>query len=298
MHDTTIMQGTSCASFQVARKARELPPMLATPSILQGFYYCHNKSTTEKIFALYAVSQCPTTYMSDADDDDELETPLQDQRTFGAGLKLKQVKFVSSSTTDHGDIAASSVQARNAEDISNRYLDLVLPSRPDVQHVTPTLLGSKQDVQAMILCEVCNQPVSSKTSTTSHDASLVHQICLPHSHPPSAIDRKRKGLSILAAHGWDPDARLGLGAHGQGRTIPIKTVSKDDKLGIGVVLPKGELEKRLAKKQIEKEAGKKLDAGRVRKAYSEDSKKREALQKLFYGRDDVEKYLQKSEEWE
>lgn len=231
-------------------------------------------------------------------DDDELEIPLQDQRAFGAGLKLKRVKFVSSSTTDHGDTAASLVQARNAEDISNRYLDLVLPSRTDVQHVTPTLLASKQNVQAIILCEVCNQPVSSKTSTASHDASLVHQICLPHSHPPSAIDRKRKGLSILVAHGWNPDARLGLGAQGQGRTIPIKTVSKDDRLGVGVVLPKGELEKRIAKKQIEKEAGKKLDAGRVRKAYNEDSKKREALQKLFYGRDDVEKYLQKSEEWE
>lgn len=58
---------------------------------------------------------------------------------------------------------------------------------------------------------------------------------------------------------------------------------KDDKLGIGVVVPKM-VEKR-------KEKAEKLDAGRVRKAYEKDRKRGERLREMFYMSDDVERHL-------
>jgi hypothetical protein len=99
---------------------------------------------------------------------------------------------------------------------------------------------------------------------------LAHQVCLTHSHPPSHLDRNRKGLAYLSSYGWDPDARVGLGASGQGIQYPIKSKPKDDKLGIGVVLPK-EADRR------KKEKVEKLDAGKIRKLHEKDKKKAERL---------------------
>jgi hypothetical protein len=88
----------------------------------------------------------------------------------------------------------------------------------------------------------------------------------------------------LSAYGWDPDARKGLGAEGQGIQFPIKTKPKDDKLGIGVVLPKpGEIKK--------KEKPQKLDAGKIRKLQERDKRKGEKLREMFYRSEDVERYL-------
>lgn len=236
--------------------------------------------------------------MSDNDDNDdgdkEFSIPLQDQRVFGAGLKLKRVKFVSSANDSHA-ITTVAQAAHSAKDISNAYLDLVLPNRASVRDVVQKTSESTAEVTEV--CEICHIPILYTSVSTPHDASLAHQICLPHSYPPSAIDRKRKGLSILASQGWDPDARLGLGSRGQGRTVPIKTTFKDDKLGVGVVIPKDELMRRATKRTLEKEAKKKLDAGKVRKLYAEDWKRKAELQRAFYGRDDTERYFVKSKEW-
>lgn len=109
-------------------------------------------------------------------------------------------------------------------------------------------------------------------------------MCLNHSHPPSHVDRNRKGYTYLSSYGWDPDSRLGLGASGQGIQFPIKTRPKDDKLGIGVVLPKeGEI--------IKKVKIQKLDAGKVRKMHENDKRKGEKLREMFYRSDDIERYL-------
>ncbi|CAN8103095.1 unnamed protein product [Discula destructiva] len=95
------------------------------------------------------------------------------------------------------------------------------------------------------------------------------------------------GLSILEAAGWDPDARTGLGAEGQGVQHPIKVKPKDDRLGVGVVVPKDFLAKRV------KEKPKLLDAKRVRKMAVEDRKRTDRLQEQIFGKVDLERYLGK-----
>lgn len=111
-------------------------------------------------------------------------------------------------------------------------------------------------------------------------------MCLKHSHPPSAIDRTRKGLSYLEAYGWDPDGRTGLGASGEGILYPIKANEKRDTVGLGVKTKPAKNAESLVKKKPDK-----FDAGRVRKMEDEGKKKREKLQQMFYQNDDVLRYL-------
>lgn len=233
-------------------------------------------------------------------DDETYEIPLQDQRVFGAGIKRKRVQFVPSSTTNTTPVAGSS----SGQSISDLYLKLVLPgdqkrtpSLPLELDINTEAKSSSQNVQPQ-MCEICSLPLSAEAMAPPaeapnkeqalthkpHEASLAHQICLKHSHPPSHLDRNRKGLSYLSAYGWDPDSRRGLGAEGQGIQFPVKAKHKDDKMGIGVVLPK-EADRR-KKEQVQK-----LDAGKVRKMYEQDKKKAERLREMFYRNDDVERYL-------
>jgi hypothetical protein len=244
-------------------------------------------------------------------DDETFEIPLQDQRVFGAGIKRKRVKFVPSSSSSVTPLGNPS-----AKSMGDLYLSLVLPKEapsagntplPSTDSAVPSTLVAINPPEPE-LCEICNLPFSSADSpaisTSSdqtsleptdtsvsllrrprrHEASLAHQVCLSHSHPPSHLDRKRKGLTYLSAYGWDPDTRLGLGPEGQGIRFPIKTKPKDDKLGIGVVLPTEDERRR--KDKVEK-----LDAGKVRKMYDKDKRKGEKLREMFYRNEDVERYL-------
>ncbi|KAF7860379.1 hypothetical protein EAF04_008505 [Stromatinia cepivora] len=231
-------------------------------------------------------------------DEDTYEIPLQDQRVFGAGIKRKRVKFVPSSSSS---TIQSTPSAGSAKSISDLYLRLVLPKDSPAPESTSTENSIHPGDSEV--CEVCKLPlstdpeaikdavdstdISNPTSSTKlrpHEASLAHQVCLNHSHLPSHVDRNRKGLTYLSSYGWDPDSRLGLGASGQGIQFPIKTKPKDDKLGIGVVLPKeGEIRKKV---KIQK-----LDAGNVRKLHEKDRRKGEKLREMFYRNDDVERYL-------
>ncbi|KAH7355219.1 hypothetical protein BKA65DRAFT_497935 [Rhexocercosporidium sp. MPI-PUGE-AT-0058] len=233
-------------------------------------------------------------------DDETYEIPLQDQRVFGAGIKRKRVKFVPSSTASTTSLSGKS----SGQSVSNLYLQMVLPgdqkSIPPLPSKSANRIedsSSTESVQIQ-MCEICTLPLSEaamppptealeteqSTKQRPHEASLAHQVCLAHSHPPSHLDRNRKGLTYLSAYGWDPDSRRGLGAEGQGIQFPIKTKPKDDKLGIGVVLPE-EADWR------KKEKVQKLDAGKVRKLYEQDKKKAERLREMFYRNDDVERYL-------
>ncbi|KAI9649843.1 hypothetical protein NHQ30_002425 [Ciborinia camelliae] len=229
-------------------------------------------------------------------DEDTYEIPLQDQRVFGAGIKRKRVKFVPSTSSSTCQPTPS---PSSATSISDFYLKLVLPKDPPAPKSTSS--ENSLPPEGSEVCEVCKLPLSTgpeaimkkdaaDTSDTSHpisstkprphEASLAHQVCLNHSHPPSHVDRNRKGLTYLSSYGWDPDSRLGLGASGQGIQFPIKTKPKDDKLGIGVLLPKeGEIRK--------KDRPQKLDAGKVRKLHEKDRRKGEKLREMFYRNDDV-----------
>jgi hypothetical protein len=231
-------------------------------------------------------------------DEETHEVPLQHQRAFGSGIRRNTVKFVPS--TDPGSSIPISNPSRKS--VSDIYLSLVLPAESnDNTRTPPPNLAipspSEGASSEQHVCGVCNLPLSAsaglsdpleitapQTSLRPHEASLVHQICLTHSHPPSHLDRNRKGLTYLSSYGWDPDARLGLGVSGQGIQFPIKTKPKDDKMGIGAVLPK-EADRR------KKEKKEKLDAGKVRKLHEKDKKKAEKLRDLFYRNDDVERYL-------
>ena len=251
--------------------------------------------------------------------DDTYEIPLQDQRVFGAGIKRKRVQFVPStsaaSTTARGDSSAKS--------ISDLYLSVVLPKDTmsttdtsskseqcvDSENISNSPPNKFESDPQPVVCEICNLPLSSipssvasvtdessrviedsllakcpKSKSRPHEASLAHQVCLSHSHPPSHLDRNRKGLVYLASYGWDPDSRLGLGASGQGIQFPIKAKAKDDKMGIGVVLPQ-ESERRKKEKPV------KLDAGKVRKLQEKDKRKAEKLRDMFYRSEDVDLYL-------
>jgi hypothetical protein len=239
-------------------------------------------------------------------DDDTYEIPLQDQRIFGAGIKRKRVKFVPATT---GSSNAAPPSNTPASSVSDLYLRLVLPgdttapqdAQSSAMQTSITTETSAQVLEAGQVCQICNLPLTSLQDTIPilegealtafeapklrpHEASLAHQVCLTHSHPPSHLDRKRKGLAYLSSYGWDPDARLGLGASGQGIQYPITTKPKDDKLGIGVVLPK-DVERMKKVKPV------KLDAGKVRRMQEKDKKKAERLREMFYRNEDIERYL-------
>lgn len=247
-------------------------------------------------------------------DEEYYEVPLKDQRYFGADIKRKRITFVPSTTSLP---ASPGVSTDNSSRLSasERYLAVVLrksksESQPpsekkattevvandgyhdsklkEVQQEEPTsrTLGQQN------ICEVCNMPVDLGKGSNSHASSLVHQICRPHSHPPSALDRERKGLSILQAHGWDPDARVGLGSSGEGILHPVKAKEKRDTVGLGHG-KEDEDQARLKprkKKERPKEV-KKLDAGQIRKLDAEQKKKDRKLREMFYMNEDVEKYL-------
>lgn len=216
--------------------------------------------------------------------DDEYEIPLQNQRVFGAGIKRKRVQFVPAKQ----DLSSSAKQEKSSVSVSDAYLSLVLPrSHPSSNR---TSQDSPLDERA---CEVCHLPIRSEagdgvpdSSARSHDTSIAHQVCLEHSHPPSHIDRKRKGLLYMQNHGFDVDARKGLGVQAQGIKHPIKIARKEDTLGIGAKLPQGKLPK---KKEI-----KTLDAKKVRKKHEEDGQSLARLRDAFYQSEDVERYLGKT----
>ncbi|KAI9893093.1 MAG: hypothetical protein M1814_000640 [Vezdaea aestivalis] len=193
---------------------------------------------------------------------DEYLIPLQDQRVFGAGLKRKRVQFVPSANKDS---SLPSQAAVGPERIRSRYLDIVFgpvegkgsdtkdPTSYEVQTETANSFDTPD-----IICEVCTLPL--RAGDESHNLSTAHQACLSHSHPPSHLDRRRKGLKYLETYGWDPDGRMGLGANGAGILDPIKAEPKNNNAGIGMklnLLPKADKKvRKLNPKQLKAEADK------------------------------------------
>lgn len=193
-------------------------------------------------------------------------------------------------------------------------------SSAEPNKVAESSSDSKSSTEEVVrICEVCKVPFppeddtsateedddgdGSTTSTgksrartrraTPHEASLVHQVCLEHVHPPSHLDRTRHGMRYLTSYGWDPDSRRGLGASGEGILYPIKAKPKHDTIGLGVD-PEEIAAMEARRKQREEERAKqrqKLNAKQVRQSYAADRKKAERLRELFYRNDDIEKYL-------
>jgi G-patch domain len=215
-------------------------------------------------------------------EDDYDDIPLQHKRPFGAGLHKQRIAFVPASDSQLqsvDDLSATKPQV----DFADLYLSMVLPKDAGKKQADDSTPPEEVPLQtAAETCPICKLPVSPADRET-HEASFAHQVCLPHSHPPSALDRNRMGLNYLSTYGWDPDARKGLGFGQQGIQYPIKPKVKDNKLGIGIEIPKG--------LPPPKEKEKLLDAKQVRKMAAKDKKKAERLHRELFGDNKLEKYL-------
>ncbi|OJK01497.1 hypothetical protein ASPACDRAFT_116274 [Aspergillus aculeatus ATCC 16872] len=188
-------------------------------------------------------------------------------------------------------------------------------SAPTPTTTTPPLEQDTNPNPTSQICEICNLPYTASSSSSAseprtpaethprpHEASLAHQLCLTHSHPPSHLDRTRPGLRYLAAYGWDPDSRLGLGAPGrEGIVAPVKGKVKVDTVGLGVAGDNSEDEGDPKKRRRGggKESGgggsdkvhKKLNAKEVRRGQVDARKRGERLRELFYQDERVLRYL-------
>lgn len=224
-------------------------------------------------------------------DDLDDNIPLHHRKPFGSGLRRNEIKFVPASFEDP-DVTKQTGGKPEGQSVSDFYLNMVL-KKPDS---TAPQKATEIEERAVKLCEVCQMPLTGASETKTdrhsstddaghHEASIAHQVCLTHSHPPSAVDRSRLGLSVLESQGWDPDSRSGLGFTGQGVQHPIKVRPKVGNLGIGVVVPKHFGVKK------EKEKPRLLDAKKVRKMAAEDRKRADKLQRQIFGRADLERYL-------
>ena len=229
------------------------------------------------------------------DQDEEYIVPLTDQSVFGAGVMRKRVTFVPPEPAT----SPATANILSGATVADLYRSIVLQEGGALKshEELNDLQISKKAVDPSIpngflgeaLCEICDLPLQSPDPTQNpHEASLVHQVCLSHSHPPSHLDRSRKGLRYLSTYGWDLDSRLGLGPKGDGRLAPVRGKLKNDTLGVG-------FEEKLRKSKrpivgVEKKVGK-LDAKKVRTLEAEERSKRARLQAMFYGSDEVEWYL-------
>lgn len=241
-------------------------------------------------------------------DDDEYYLPLEDQRAFGAGITRTRVKFVPAaenvSTTE--TINATDQKSALSTSVGDTYLSIVLKKRegkeatalvnqttdkqsahssPQPSTITKSIQEDTTTAESTSICPICSTEIHS-TATHTHESSIPHQFSLPHSHPPSHLDRTRPGLKYLESYGWNPDARQGLGTSGTGIREPIKTKVKNDTVGLGVKVKKG------AAVGVEKKKEEKLDAGRVRKMEGRKKKEEERLRGILFGRDEeIERVL-------
>ena len=97
------------------------------------------------------------------------------------------------------------------------------------------------------------------------------------------------GLKYMEKHGFDVDARKGLGTTGEGRLYPIVPKEKRDLHCIGVQVRqeadaqgKGGPRARVVER---------LDAGKIQKRAKAERKRDERLRKMFYEDEKVSKYL-------
>ncbi|KAK4103708.1 hypothetical protein N658DRAFT_494200 [Parathielavia hyrcaniae] len=231
---------------------------------------------------------------SPKDDNDYDDIPLQHKRPFGAGLHRKPVAFVSASGGGQLQSVDDASVKNPHHDVADLYLRMVLPDDDDDDNddvkrsrsappttSSSTAKDSSSNPSQPDLCSVCRLPLDADRA--AHAQSFAHQVCLPHSQPPSALDRSRMGLAYLSAHGWDPDARKGLGVEQQGIQFPVKARPKEDNLGIGMEVPKG-LPPPKKKEQL-------LDAKKVRKMAVEERKKADRIRRELFGDGKLEKYL-------
>ncbi|KXG53981.1 uncharacterized protein PGRI_010310 [Penicillium griseofulvum] len=249
-----------------------------------------------------------------ASEDEDYFLPPEAVRPFSSGIRRKRVQFVRSSDLD---TTTAPTPSSSGTSIADKYLSIVMkqqsstsPSTPTQRDLSPPIVRTQsappiQDAipppptvapAAPEYCDVCKLPIPPPAPADAtgkkplpHEASLAHQICLAHSHPPSHLDRTRSGLRYLSTYGWDPDSRLGLGASGrEGIREPIKPRVKHDTAGLGTGIDQDgdPLPPRPPPVKVQK-----LNPKQVQKKAAEDKKRAERIRKAFYQNDEVLKYL-------
>lgn len=213
------------------------------------------------------------------DDADISTLPFASHAAYGRGLWKNPIQFVSAVPE-----APSTATPSHGNTLAEKYLAIMFPNgqpppRPE----------------AYPACGICGEPVKEQ-DPRMHYLSPAHQAALPRTHIPSAIDRTRMGLKYMSKHGYDVDARLGLGASGQGMLFPLVPKEKRDKLGLGIDKKEHEKKRALGGASVADVKEGRLDAGKVRKMAKVEKKKHDKLQRMFYGNDEVEKYLGQLEE--
>ncbi|KAG5995105.1 hypothetical protein E4U54_002934 [Claviceps lovelessii] len=233
------------------------------------------------------------------DDDDDDDIALHHRKPFGSGLKRQRVEFVRATESDHGVAFVHKTTSDSA--VGDLYASIVLghgKPKPDAAPATrldtpqadaaeSTMVAEKPSI-----CAVCSLPIT--TSAKAHEASVAHQVKMPHAHPPCALDRSRMGLRALESLGWDPDARRGLGREGEGVRYPIKVKAKDDTLGVGAAAMADRAKQE--KQQQPPPPPRKLTSKELKAAVARDTQRAERLQAEIYGRIDVESYLRRKME--
>ena len=222
-------------------------------------------------------------------DDNRLGWVVKDQKLAEIpGTKRKAISFVSSGFTkkepvDLKNIRNSENDAKlNTSDV-DLYRKIVFGREEESTQSGEELPSGNLKLQQ---CGACGAMYHiDDASKAQHNLSIGHQLALPHSDPPSAIDRKNKGFEYMSAYGWDPDAKKGLGAEGEGILRPIKAIKKEDKFGVGA----GELMK--PEPALAKKVKNPLTKGEIKAAEYKKQKKTQKMQDLFYGNDKVNEYF-------
>jgi hypothetical protein len=228
--------------------------------------------------------------MADADEEDYF-VPLEDQRVFGAGIKRKRIAFVPASADTTTTSAIPSTTSPPKTNVADRYLSIVMkdPTNRKLPGPNGPSTVTKENVS---LCQICNLPFSA-----THESTLSHQLCLTHSHPPSHLDRTSHGMRYLTSHGWDPDARVGLGANAQGIRYPIKAKPKHDTVGLRERVDADDAAATVKVRKVDEHKPRSADRGvmvnakEVRRRERKAKRRAEKLRTLFYSNDEVERYL-------
>jgi len=245
----------------------------------------------------------------DPDSDPEFSKPLHHRhpRFIGASIKRKRIDFVPQSrSSDQPTVLTPKCPA------GDRYLSIVLPSHqssnhdredtdlrrngstwgarsapPDAPEETDEQDERQDPAETDIdfpICHICHLPVTNAL----HTSSLAHQVCLPHVHPPSNLDRHRKGIAVMSIYGYDPDARLGLGAAGDGRLYPIQPQKREKNWGVGTNLMADAVKKDKGKVGVK---DKQITRHEKVKKEQERRAKEEKMRSLIFGKDEVNAQL-------
>ncbi|KAJ4990028.1 g-patch domain-containing protein [Stagonosporopsis vannaccii] len=210
------------------------------------------------------------------DDADISTAPFTSHSAYSRGLWKEPIAFVPAAP----EAQPAPSNTTDGQSIAQKYLAIMFPNGQP----TPA-------PDSYPLCGICGDPVK-EADHRVHFLSAAHQSALPRAPIPSAIDRTRMGLKYMQSYGWDVDARVGLGVRGEGMLFPLVPKEKRDKLGLGIDKKAEERRKRLVNgRGVAKSGEIRLDAGKMQTLAKVEKRKHEKLQKMFYGNDEVEKYL-------